>query len=122
MAKHRNPPSTPTPAELTQFAPEEWAAPGETSWHEGFKRWKQARREWIREHPDSTLGDLIDVLRVNLLTLQELERWRPSPPQDAVHVIPHACPPADPKSSRHRGTSLVGGQNGTTTGVRSGVR
>jgi hypothetical protein len=88
MAKHRQAPSTPTPAELTQFDPEEWSAPGETSWHQGFKRWKQARHTWLHEHPDSSLGDAIDVFRVEHLTRVELERWQPSPPQDAVHVSP----------------------------------
>jgi hypothetical protein len=88
MAKHRKPPSTQTPAELVEFDPAEWSAPAEASWQQGFSRWKTARRAWIDEHPDSTLGDLIDVLRVDLLTLRELERWRPSPAQDAVHVSP----------------------------------
>jgi hypothetical protein len=88
MATRREAPSTPTPAELTEFEPDEWSAPGETSWHGGFQRWKHARRAWIREHPDSTLGDMIDVFRVEHLTLCELERWRPSPPQDAVRISP----------------------------------
>ena len=92
MAIRREAPSTPTPAELTQFAPEEWAAPGETSWQEGFKRWKRARKSWIDEHPHSDLGDYIDVARVNRLTLEDLERWRPSPPQDAVRVAPPLRP------------------------------
>jgi hypothetical protein len=41
MAKHRKPPSTPTPVELTEFAAAEWAAPGEAEWQwqQGFKRW-----------------------------------------------------------------------------------
>jgi hypothetical protein len=98
MATRRVPPSTPTPGELTRFNPSEWAAPGETSWQLGFSRWKAARRAWIDQHPDSTLGDLIDVLRVNLLTLQELERWRPSPPQGAVMLVPQPYPPADTRS------------------------
>jgi hypothetical protein len=88
MARRRKAPSTPTPAELTTFGPDEWAAPGETHWRPGFDRWKQARRPWIREHPDSTLGDALDVYRVNLLTLCELERWSPSPPQPAVNISP----------------------------------
>jgi hypothetical protein len=57
-------------------------------WRPGFDRWKQARRTWIGEHPDSDLGDYIDVARVNLLTLEELERWRPSAPQPAVNISP----------------------------------
>jgi hypothetical protein len=88
MAMHRQAPSTPTPAELATFSPDEWAAPGEPSWHEGFKRWKDARRAWIREHPDSDLGDYLDVARVNHLTLVELENWQPSAPQPAVSIRP----------------------------------
>jgi hypothetical protein len=87
MATRRKAPSTPTPAELVRFDPE-WSAPGETHWRGGFDRWKQARRTWIGEHPDSTLGDYIDVKRVDLLTLVELERWSPSAPQPGVDVSP----------------------------------
>jgi hypothetical protein len=88
MATRRVPPSTPTPAELSTFDPDEWTAPGETHWRPGFDRWKQARRQWIRDHLDSTLGDELDIRRVQLLTLCDLERWRPSPPQPAVDISP----------------------------------
>jgi hypothetical protein len=88
MATHREAPSTPTPAELSQFAPEEWSAPGDTGWKPAFRRWRVARREWVGEHPDSDLGDHIDLLRVEHLTLKDLERWRPSAPQPAVNVSP----------------------------------
>jgi len=90
MAKRRTPPSTPTPAELTRFDPDEWSAPGATHWRPAFDRWKQARRSWLADHADSTLGDMLDVMRVEFLTLCELEHWRPSPPQDAIRVGPNS--------------------------------
>lgn len=88
MATRRKALSSPTPAELSRFDPDEWTAPGETGWQPGFRRWKQARRAWIDEHPDSDLGDYIDVARVNLLTLNELERWSPSAPQPGIDISP----------------------------------
>jgi hypothetical protein len=88
MARRRTPPSTPTPAELTRFDPDEWSEVGDTHWKPGFKRWKQARHTWLHEHPDSMLGDAVDVFRVEHLTLVELENWRPSAPQPAVEIRP----------------------------------
>jgi len=33
---------------------------------------------------------MLDVMRVEFLTLCELEHWRPSPPQDAIRVGPNS--------------------------------
>jgi hypothetical protein len=48
------------PAMLRAFDPADWpSADAEAA----FQEWKQARREWISEHPDSSLGDMLDLLR-----------------------------------------------------------
>jgi hypothetical protein len=42
----------------------------------------------MHEHPDSSLGDAIDVFRTEHLTRIDLEHWRPSPPQPGVDIGP----------------------------------
>jgi hypothetical protein len=64
MAVRRLKPVVEPPAGLIEFAPEEWAGPDDQDWQPAFRRWKDARWEWVKQHgPDSVLGDLIDVLR-----------------------------------------------------------
>ena len=63
MAMHRRPPGVEPPAELFEFRPEEWAAPGDLDRETAFQRWKAARRAWIAEHPGSALGDMLDLLQ-----------------------------------------------------------
>jgi hypothetical protein len=54
----------PAPAELVTFDSAEWAAAGDAlgDWQPAFRRWAAARRAWIRQHPDSELGDQVDLL------------------------------------------------------------
>jgi hypothetical protein len=71
MATRRWPPSAEPPAELFEFDPADW--PGsdvftdwpteQPAWEAAFRRWKAARRDWVAKHPDSSLGDRLDLLR-----------------------------------------------------------
>jgi hypothetical protein len=63
MARHRRPFAVETPAELTYFSEGDWPGSGE----DAFRCWKEARRAFAAEHPDSTLGSVLDQLR--------FERW-----------------------------------------------
>jgi hypothetical protein len=48
------------PAKLLDFDLEEWAGPDDGDWQPAFRRWKDARWEWVKQHgPDSVLGDLM---------------------------------------------------------------
>ena len=61
---HRRSAGVATPGELLMFDPEEWVAPGDVSEEETFRRWKDARRAFAKEHPDSAgLGSVLDQLR-----------------------------------------------------------
>jgi hypothetical protein len=64
VAMHRRPMAAPTPAELLTFSAEEWAAPedGLEDWR-AFERWKDARRAYSKQHPDSALGSVLDQMR-----------------------------------------------------------
>ena len=87
MATRRVPPSTPTPAELSHSTRTNGPRPARPTGGEDSTDGSRPPG-WIREHPDSDLGDLIDVMRVHLLTLIELERWSPSAPQPGVDISP----------------------------------
>src|SRR5215212_426079 len=63
MAMHRRPPGVEPPAELFEFRLEEWQAPDDLDWEAAFQRWTTARRAWVAEHPDSALGNRLDLLR-----------------------------------------------------------
>ena len=63
MATHRRPPGVEPPAELFEFQLEEWQAPDDPDREAAFQRWTTARRAWVAEHPDSALGNRLDLLR-----------------------------------------------------------
>ena len=48
------------PEKLLRFDPDEWTA-GE--WWQSLESWSQARMDWVKAHPGSTLGTALDVLR-----------------------------------------------------------
>lgn len=73
MAMWRRPPGVEPPAVLFAFDPVDWSAgsyepaplqmfegPG-SEWEQGFRR-KAARRDWVAKHPNSILGDRLDLL------------------------------------------------------------
>ena len=55
-------PLSPSPR-CSGFRREEWAAPGDGGLCSLFRRWQVARHAWVEAHPDSELGDMLDVLR-----------------------------------------------------------
>jgi hypothetical protein len=78
VAMHRLPPGVKTPAELLTFRREEWmATDDESSWGPAFRRWQVARHAWVETHPDSELGDLLDVLRGEVQMKRGLWEWVP---------------------------------------------
>jgi hypothetical protein len=48
------------PLELVSFDPDEWPA---AEWWQSFELWSAARREFVKQHPDSVLGNMLAVLR-----------------------------------------------------------
>jgi hypothetical protein len=48
------------PERLARFVAAEWPEPD--LW-DCFRLWKAARHEWDAAHPDSVLGDIVDMLR-----------------------------------------------------------
>jgi hypothetical protein len=52
-------------SELLTFSAEEWAAPddGLEDWR-AFECWKDARRAYSKQDPDSALGPVLDQMRV----------------------------------------------------------
>jgi hypothetical protein len=71
MAMWRRPPGFEPPAELFEFDPADWPGsdvftdwPTENpAWEAAFKRWNAARRAWVAKHPNSRLGNRLDLLR-----------------------------------------------------------
>jgi hypothetical protein len=63
MATHRRPPlSVVPPPELLAFDPDEWPA---DEWWQSLELWTAARREFVKQHPGSALGNMLAVLREN---------------------------------------------------------
>jgi hypothetical protein len=78
VAMHRLPPAVKMPAELLAFRRDEWAAPDDgTSWALPFRRWQVARHAWVETHPDSELGDMLDVLRGEVQVKRGSWAWVP---------------------------------------------
>ncbi|MFZ1114231.1 MAG: hypothetical protein WAN44_00180 [Propionibacteriaceae bacterium] len=63
MAQRRPKPVATPPEKLVTFDVDEWAERFDRSWAAAFRRWQLARHEWVKSHPDTILGDQIDVLR-----------------------------------------------------------
>jgi hypothetical protein len=70
VARHRRPFSVAPPAELVMFDPADWPGPegfvpgsNNLEWDSPFQRWTKARRAYAKEHPDSSLGTVLDQLR-----------------------------------------------------------
>ena len=67
MARRRTPAAAEPPGKLVAFDPTDWSETAvindSPEWEDAFQLWKAARREWVREYPDSSLGDLLDLLR-----------------------------------------------------------
>ena len=78
MARHRRPLSAATPPELLTFSEEEWAAPGDGESWQAFQRWTEARHAWVKAHPDSSLGSMLDVLRGDRKAREEYMGWKVS--------------------------------------------
>jgi hypothetical protein len=74
MAMWRRPPGVEPPVELFKFVPADWPAgsyepeplqmfePPRSEREQAFSRWKAARRDWVAKHPNSSLGDPLDLL------------------------------------------------------------
>ena len=63
------------PGELVTFDSAEWAAAEDVrgDWQPAFRRWKAARREWLKQHgDDSVLGDPLDLLVGEVKAKQQL--------------------------------------------------
>jgi hypothetical protein len=50
------------PPELLVFDPDEWPA---EQWWQSLELWTAARREFVKQHPGSALGNMLTVLREN---------------------------------------------------------
>ena len=73
---HRLPPAVKIPGELLTFHRAEWAAPDDgSSWALPFWRWQLARHAWVETHPDSELGDMLDVIRAEVQLKRALREW-----------------------------------------------
>lgn len=59
MARRRSP-DEPVPERMCRFIAGEWPEPH--VW-DSFAAWKQARHAWGAAHPESVLGDIVDMLR-----------------------------------------------------------
>jgi hypothetical protein len=55
------------------FSEEEWAAPDDEASWVPFEHWKDARRSYSKQHPDSELGSVL----VRFDVLLAVARWRP---------------------------------------------
>jgi hypothetical protein len=68
MAVHRRPPVTVAPPpELFVYDPADW---------DSLEAWCDARRTWVKAHPGSPLGTMLDVLRGDRATRKELNGWK----------------------------------------------
>ncbi len=75
---HLRPPAVKIPGELLSFRREEWVAPDDgPSWALPFRRWQVARHAWVETHPDSDLGDMLDVIRAEVQLKHGLREWVP---------------------------------------------
>ena len=71
MATHRRPPAVLAPVELLWLDPADWPA---MPWLEVFALWQHKRREFARSHPDSALGNALELLRVERRVMDEHRR------------------------------------------------
>ena len=62
------------PPELFVFNSADWlgAYPG------SFEAWRTARREWVKAHPDSPLGNMLDLLCGERKAREEFMGWKAS--------------------------------------------
>jgi hypothetical protein len=67
LAMRRRPQLELVPTHLMEFVWSEWAEPGEVEWWPAFERWKAARRVWVGRHPDSALGNYLQLMKVERL-------------------------------------------------------
>jgi hypothetical protein len=110
MAMRRIPPrGGPTPVELLQFRPEDWPpAEGElpdVAWGPAYVRWQEARRAYAPLHPNSELGDLIDMLREEVKVHGTMCQWRPLERLGPVRIYDREVTEGvyDPRSGKLRG-------------------
>lgn len=78
VAVHRLPPAVKIPGELFKFCREEWVAP--MMGRLGLLRFGVGRLRGMRgwkAHPDSELGDMLDVLRGEVQVKRGLWEWVP---------------------------------------------
>jgi hypothetical protein len=75
MAMFRKPPGVLTPAELLTFSAEDWPGPDDGGWCPEYQRWKEARRKWAAEHPDSVLGNVVAQMRFERRVLGVIAGW-----------------------------------------------
>jgi hypothetical protein len=57
------------PPELFTFDPADWPA-------ESFELWQAARRDWVKAHPGSPLGNMLDLLRGERKARAEYKGWQ----------------------------------------------
>ena len=69
VAVRRRPMSVMPPPELFVFNPAAW---------DSFDAWCAARREWVKAHPDSPLGNMLDLLRGERKAREEFMGWKAS--------------------------------------------
>jgi len=68
MARHRRPPlSVMPPPDLFVFDAADW---------DSFESWCVARKEWVRAHPGSPLGSMLDVLKEHRRIRYGLLGWK----------------------------------------------
>jgi hypothetical protein len=72
VAVRRRPVSVMPPPELFAFDPADW--PG--VYPDSFELWCAARREWVKAHPGSALGSMLDVLRGDRKARYEYKGWK----------------------------------------------
>jgi hypothetical protein len=68
MATHRRPP-------LTAMPPPELFVYNAADW-DSLEAWTTARRDWVKAHPGSPLGTMLDVLRGDRATRKQLHGWK----------------------------------------------
>jgi hypothetical protein len=68
VAVRRRPPVSVTPPpELFVYNAADW---------DSFEAWCAARREWVKAHPGSPLGTMLDVLRGDREARKDLMGWK----------------------------------------------
>lgn len=68
MAQRRRQAGAVAPAELLEFDPARWPA---REWWESVTLWSAARHEWVKVHPDSPIGSMLEAMREERRVMDE---------------------------------------------------